>query len=36
MKLGKSRLVACRWPKDEPVLGKYVFMKGGKVSANEA
>ena len=36
MKLGKSRLVACRWPKGEPVIGKYVFMKGGKVSANEA
>jgi uncharacterized protein (TIGR02594 family) len=36
MKLGKSRLIASRWPKGEPVIGKYVFMKGGKVSTNEA
>jgi uncharacterized protein (TIGR02594 family) len=36
MKLGKSRLLASRWPKGEPVLGKPVYMKGGKVSANEA
>jgi uncharacterized protein (TIGR02594 family) len=36
MKLGKSRLVASRWPKGEPVIGKPVYMKGGKVSTNEA
>lgn len=36
MKLGKSRLVASRWPKGEPVIGGYVFMKGGKVSTDEA
>ncbi len=36
MKLGKSRLLASRWPKGEPVLGKPVNMKGGKVSTNEA
>ena len=36
MKLGKSRLVASRWPKGEPVIGKPVYMKGGKVSADEA
>jgi uncharacterized protein (TIGR02594 family) len=36
MKLGKTRLVASRWPKGEPVIGKPVYMKGGKVSANEA
>jgi len=36
MKLGKSRIVASRWPKGEPVIGKPVYMKGGKVSANEA
>lgn len=36
MKLGKSRLVASRWPKGEPVLGKPVHMKGGVVSTNEA
>lgn len=36
MKLGKSRLVASRWPKDIPVIGKPVRMAGGKVSTNEA
>jgi uncharacterized protein (TIGR02594 family) len=36
MKLGKTRLIASRWPKGEPVIGGYVFMKGGKVSTNEA
>ena len=36
MKLGKSRLVASRWPKGEPVIGKPVYMNGGTVSTNEA
>jgi uncharacterized protein (TIGR02594 family) len=36
MKLGKSRLVASRWPKCEPVIGKPVYMNGGTVSINEA
>lgn len=36
MKLGKSRLVASRWPKGEPVTGKPVYLKGGDVSTNEA
>lgn len=36
MKLGKSRLLASRWPKGEPVIGKPVYMDGGKVSTNEA
>lgn len=36
MKLGKSRLLASRWPKGEPVIGKPIYMKGGKVSTNEA
>jgi uncharacterized protein (TIGR02594 family) len=36
MKLGKSRLLASRWPKGEPVIGKPVYMKGGVFSANEA
>jgi uncharacterized protein (TIGR02594 family) len=36
MKLGKGRLLASRWPKGEPVIGGYVFMRGGKVSTNEA
>ena len=36
MKLGKSRLLASRWPKGEPVIGKPVYMKGGKVSTDEA
>ena len=36
MKLGKSRLVASRWPKGEPVIGGPVQMTGGKVSKNEA
>lgn len=35
MKLGKSRLIAARWPKDHPVIGKPVRMAGGKVSTNE-
>ena len=35
MKLGKSRLVASRWPKGEPVLGKPVQMKLGVISTNE-
>ena len=36
MKLGKSRLVASRWPRGEPVIGRPVQMKGGMVSTNEA
>ena len=36
MKLGKSRLVASRWPGGEPVVGRPVYMKGGMVSTNEA
>jgi uncharacterized protein (TIGR02594 family) len=36
MKLGKSRLVASRWPRGEPVLGRPVQMRGGIVSTNEA
>jgi len=36
MKLGKSRLVASRWPRGEPVIGGPVYMKGGMVSTNEA
>lgn len=36
MKLGKSRLVASRWPRGEPVIGKPVYMTGGMVSTNEA
>lgn len=36
MKIARSRLVASRWPKGEPVIGKPVAMKGGKVSTNEA
>jgi hypothetical protein len=36
MNLGKSRLVASRWPKGEPVTGKPVYMAGGTVSTNEA
>jgi uncharacterized protein (TIGR02594 family) len=36
MKLGKSRLVASRWPRGEPVIGGPVHMKGGMVSTNEA
>ena len=36
MKLGKSRLLASRWPKGEPVIGKPVYMTGGKVSTDEA
>ena len=35
-KLGKSRLVASRWPRGEPVIGRPVYMKGGMVSTNEA
>ena len=36
MKLGKTRLLASRWPKGEPVIGQPVYMKGGVVSTNEA
>lgn len=36
MKLGKSRLIASRWPKDVPVIGKPARMAGGPVSRNEA
>lgn len=36
MKLDKNRLLASRWPKGEPVIGKPVYMTGGKVSTNEA
>ena len=36
MKLGKTRLVASRWPKGEPVIGAPVYLTGGKVSKNEA
>ena len=36
MKLGKTRLVASRWPKGEPGLGKPVQMAGGIISADEA
>lgn len=36
MKLGKSRLVASRWPKGEPVYGGPVRMNGGVVSTDEA
>lgn len=36
MKLGKTRLIASRWPKDVPVVGKPVRMAGGAVSTNEA
>ena len=36
MKLGKGRLLASRWPKGEPVTGKPVYLRGGKVSTNEA
>jgi uncharacterized protein (TIGR02594 family) len=36
MKLGKTRLVASRWPKGVPVLGGPVYLTGGKVSKNEA
>ena len=35
MKLGKSRLLASRWPKGEPVMGKPVHLKIGTVSINE-
>lgn len=35
MKLGKTRLVASRWPKDQPVIGRPVLMKGGTLSTNE-
>jgi uncharacterized protein (TIGR02594 family) len=35
MKLGKSRLIASRWPKGQPVIGKPVLMKGGVISTNE-
>lgn len=36
MKLSKSRLVASRWPRGEPVIGGPVRMKGGMISTNEA
>jgi uncharacterized protein (TIGR02594 family) len=36
LKLGKSRLIASRWPKGEPVIGKPVYKSGGAVSTNEA
>lgn len=36
MKLGKTRLVASRWPTGEPVLGKPTILSGGRVSQNEA
>lgn len=36
MKLGKSRIVASRWPRGEPVIGGPVYMTGGMVSTNEA
>ena len=36
MKLGKTRLTASRWPKGEPVIGKPVYLRGGKVSTDEA
>ena len=35
MKIAKSRCIATRWPKGEPVIGKPVFQTGGKVSHNE-
>lgn len=35
MKIGKSRLLATRWPRGEPVLGKPVQMKSGVLSTNE-
>lgn len=36
MKLGKTRLLASRWPKGEPVMGKPIQMTGGVISTNEA
>lgn len=36
MKLGKTRLIASRWPKGEPVIGGPKYLTGGKVSTNEA
>jgi uncharacterized protein (TIGR02594 family) len=36
MKIARSRLLASRWPKGEPVIGKPVAMKGGQVSTDEA
>jgi len=36
MKLGKSRLIASRWPKGEPVLGGPVRIFEGVVSTDEA
>ena len=36
MMLGKSRLIASRWPKGEPVLGGPTFLSGGRLSLNEA
>lgn len=34
--IAKERCVAIRWPKNEAVIGKMVYMTGGKVSKNEA
>ena len=36
IKISKSRLIASRWPKGEPVTGRPVQMSGGKLSTNEA
>ena len=36
MKIGKSRLIASRWPKGVAVKGRPVPMKGGILSTNEA
>ncbi len=36
MRLAKSRLVASRWPKGQPVTGRPVRLSGGKTSTNEA
>lgn len=36
-RIGKSRLLAARWPKGQPVLGKPVWLKqDGTLSENEA
>lgn len=34
-KIAKSRLLASRWPKGKPVLGKPIVMSGGTVSKSE-
>jgi uncharacterized protein (TIGR02594 family) len=36
MKIARNRLIASRWPKGVPVVGKRVSMSGGTVSTNEA